>query len=53
MGAVCAGVGGASAAHEEAFRATRQASHHEIRLRAGRKAPTGSPGGPRRRARKG
>ncbi|MEU2622702.1 hypothetical protein ABZ642_32015 [Streptomyces sp. NPDC007157] len=36
--------GGALAAYEEAFRATGHDACHEIRQRAGRKAPTGSPG---------
>ncbi|MFF3939574.1 hypothetical protein [Streptomyces phaeofaciens] len=44
-----AGAGGALAAFEEAFHATGHVSHHEIRAQAERKAPTGSPDGPRRR----
>ncbi|WP_240512660.1 hypothetical protein [Streptomyces griseoruber] len=44
---------GAPTAHEEVFRATSHASHHEIRARADRKAPSDSPDGRRRRPRRG
>ncbi|MGQ4437246.1 MULTISPECIES: hypothetical protein [unclassified Streptomyces] len=44
---------GALASYEQAFRATRHASHYEIRARSGRKAPTDSPHGRRRRRGKG
>ena len=42
-GTAGAGLGGALAAYEEAFRATGHAAHHEIRAQADRKTPTGSP----------
>ncbi|MFJ8789179.1 hypothetical protein [Streptomyces sp. NPDC102462] len=46
-GAAGAGIGAALAAYEEAFRATSHAAHYEVRAQARRKAPTGSPDGPR------
>ena len=44
---------GALAAYGEAFRATSDASHHEIRAEARRMAPTDSPDGRRHRRRPG
>ncbi|WP_460063655.1 hypothetical protein [Streptomyces sp. YKOK-I1] len=48
-----AGMSGAPAACEGAFRATGHAARHQIRARDDRKAPTGSPDGWRRRPRRG
>ncbi|MEU1515756.1 hypothetical protein ABZ490_27065 [Streptomyces sp. NPDC005811] len=52
-GGAGAGMSGALAAYEEAFRATGHASHYEIRAQADRRAPTDSPDGWRRRPRRG
>lgn len=46
------GLGAALAAYEEAFRATRHASHYEIQAQAERKDPLESPDRHRRRPRR-